>query len=419
MHEINQLIERGAQLRQLNRAKEAIVELQKALLIDPNSYDALDELFLCHFELHEDSRAEELVNLLISIAPDNSFPHYYKALVELRKKNYETAETSILQAIEIAPYIATFFGVLSAIFISQYEWKKALDYANQGLELDPENSTCLNYRTQCLTKLNRYDEVDDSIEDTLKSDPYDEYTHANIGWIQLEKNNNEQAQIHFAESLRINPNSSYARQGMIESIKAKNWFYRQFLNYQFFMSKHKKPARLAIIIALFVGYQYLDKLTNDLPILLPFYYLIGFMFYFTWISTPVSNLFFRFDTYGKIMLTTKEKRCSEIVGLGLLIGFIASSFALVTNYSMWWHLALVSFSIVVPLYHAIEYDYLKNKNYLALLFIVVLLLAGIHSLYYLFIKNSVMNTAHIYSYALVAYSWLFNLGIIKHDSDTE
>ncbi len=413
MYEVNKLLERGTQLRMLNRKREAITELQNALLFDPYNFDILNELFLCHFELSEDIRAEEIVNLLISISPNNSSCYYYKSLVELRKKNYQIAEESILRAIEISPYIAEFFGALAAIFICKYEWQKGLDYANKGLELDPESSICLNYRTQCLLKLKRINEVDDSINHTLKSDPNDDYTHANIGWIQLEKGSYEQAKIHFTESLRINPNSSYAREGMMESIKSKNWFYRKFMNYKLFMSSRKKSVQLLIILIVFIGYQYLNELTNQVPLLLPFYYIIGFIFYFTWISNPVSNLLLRFDYYGKIMLNSKEKKGSEVVGLGTLIGFIAGVLVIITNFSMWWHLSLVSFSLVVPLYHAIEYEYFKNKKIIPLVFIAILFFTAIHSLYYLFIENIVSDTVYAFNYIMIAYAWFFNFGIIK------
>jgi tetratricopeptide (TPR) repeat protein len=413
MYEIDKIIERGEQLRKLNRPQEAIIELQKALIVEPDNEEALNEIVLCFLELKDFKNAEESVNKLLTVIPDEAHPHYYKAFIQLQKDNYAKAEEHILEAISLNPYQSAFFGLLSGIYIERTDWKKALEYANQGLAIDPEDSTCLNYRTMCLTKLDRHDEIGDSIDDALKSNPYDAHTHANVGWTKLEINENEQAKAHFAEALRINPNFEYARLGMVEAIKAKNPLYRLFLKYQFFMSKYSASGQMAIIVGLAIGRNFIRSMSTSFPILLPVFYFLGFLFFLTWVMKPFGDIFLRLDNYGKLVLSEKEKRSSEIVGVGILIGIFSAICYLSTDYAMWFTSLIVSFGIIIPLSDAVEYDFFRNKNYLPAILIIFLIICGAISLYSVFIQNEESQTIVYFTYGIVAYMWLLNLGIIK------
>ncbi len=413
MYEIEKIIERGEQLRKLNRPQEAIAELQKALIVEPDNEDALSEIVLCFLELKDYKNAEEYVNKLLTVIPDEAHPHYYKAFIQLQKNNYAKAEEHIRDAISLNPYQSAFFGLLSGIYIERTEWKKALEYANQGLAIDPEDSTCLNYRTMCLTKLDRHNEIEDSIEDALKNNPYDAYTHANVGWTKLETNDNEQAKVHFAEALRINPNLEYARLGMVEAIKAKNPLYRLFLKYQFFMSKYSTSGQVAIMIAFIVGRNFIGNLSDTYPLLKPVFYALIFLGLLTLIMKPFGDIFLRLDSYGKMVLSDKEKRRSEIVGVGILICVISAICYLSTDYMMWFTSMIVSFGIIIPLSDAVENDFFGTKNYLPAILTLFIIICGAISLFSIFVQNIDSQTFIYFTYGVVVYIWLLNLGIIK------
>ena len=85
--------------------------------------------------------------------------YYYRAVFLNTIEKTSESETMIRKAIELEPWDADFFGFLSALYIDEKKWEIALEYANEGLNADPENTACLNYRTICLTKLNRTEAV--------------------------------------------------------------------------------------------------------------------------------------------------------------------------------------------------------------------------------------------------------------------
>jgi tetratricopeptide (TPR) repeat protein len=416
MYETDKLIERGEQLRRLNRPQEAINELQKALIAEPESEEALNQLVLCYLDLNDYKSAEQHLNKLLTVVPDEAHPYYYKAFIELQRDEYAKAENHILEAISINPYESAFFGLLSSIYIQRGDWKKALQYANEGLAIDPENTSCLNHRTTCLTKLDRYDEVGDSIEEALTVNPYNAYTHANVGWTKLNLGDNIEAKNHFGEALRIDPNFEYARLGMIEAIKSKNPLYRLYLNYVFFMSKYSSSGQMAIIIIASIGRNFIKTLAKTFPILLPVFYLLGFLFYLTWIIQPLGNVFLRLDSYGKLMLTDNEKRSAEVVGVGVLLGVIFGIFYLITGSEIGFVVALISLGIIIPISDAIEYEYINNKKYLALLLVGFLFFCISDVIFSVFVNQTHSDMIWFFVLGIVAYMWLINLGIIKKES---
>src|SRR3712207_7475219 len=53
--------------------------------------------------------------------------------------------------------------------------------------------------------------------------------HANRGWQEAHRGNYEQAMAHFREALRIDASLEWAREGVVEVLKARNPVYRVML----------------------------------------------------------------------------------------------------------------------------------------------------------------------------------------------
>ena len=56
-------------------------------------------------------------------------------------------------------------------------------------------------------------------------------TQAQAGWVALETNRPKEALHHFREALRLNPDSDFAREGLVEALKARYWVYRTFMRF--------------------------------------------------------------------------------------------------------------------------------------------------------------------------------------------
>ena len=209
-------------------------------------------------------------------------------------------------------------------------WADALTQIDQGLALAPAHVQLLNLRAQVLLKLNRKAEARQSLDYALQEAPDNSYSHANMGWAAVEQDRYPDAVKHFQEALRLDPTNDFARNGLKEAIKAKNYLYRGVLKYFLWLGKLQERGRWAFIIGLYLIYRLALYLADTYPslsyILYPVVAIYVLFAFSSWIAAPVSNLFLRLHPLGKHALDADEKRASAITGL-LLLGSILSLIA--------------------------------------------------------------------------------------------
>jgi tetratricopeptide (TPR) repeat protein len=143
--------------------------------------------------------------------------------------------------------------------------------------------------------------------------PENHETHANQGWVYLEQNEHKLALQHFQEALRLNPTSEFAREGLVEALKARYWIYRAFLQFSFKVTSISGGARWGLYIGMII-------LVRVMPLLLPFYLMLVF---FTWFSDLIFNTLLRFNRYGRQALNQEEINGSNVF-LILFLGGISA-----------------------------------------------------------------------------------------------
>lgn len=403
-------LERGRKLLELRRIKEASAELKKAFSIHSEDVETLYLLSVCAVNEDNKEEAKLFCEKLLAVAPNLALSHYMNAQKELLFKNDKAAELSIREAIQIDPSDADFWSILSSIYISRKEWQLALDYANNGLNFDPEHSNCLNHRALCLTKLDQKDALHLTIEDALLNNPHDSYTHSNVGWSKLELGDHKAARTHFVEALRLNPNSEHARLGLLESVKAKNPLYRIFLSYYFFISKYQTTMQYGILIAFFLGGRFLNAVSESFPALSILYYLFLAFVFLTWVISPIINLTLLFDPMGKHVLNREEKRGAFVAALTLIPALLCFVFAILqaeenNTQTLAFSNALIFFGLGVVGTRYFQYDEYEINQKIKI-FTTVFTLMGVISLVQINFLQASSIIFTIFVYALVAYTWV-------------
>ncbi len=293
----------------------------------------------------------------IGLNPNHPFNYYVQALVLLDMERTNDAMSAVREAIRLDPENAQYHAVVGRIHVRKKAWKKALAAAEEGLRFDPENVQCINLRGLALVNLGRKDEAGQSIAAALARDPENALTHANQGWALLHRGDHEPALTHFREALRLNPMLDWARDGIVEALKARNPIYRLMLRYFLWMSRLTTEEQWGFVAITSGVRRALRVIARQVPILyiivLPLFLLYFLFAVLTWTARPLFALLLRFDRFGRLALSREEIIASNWVGaclltsvaslvLGLVLGLMYQNAAFLV-------LALVALAMIVPI----------------------------------------------------------------------
>lgn len=344
---------RAYALYEQSRFDMAVNELRLGLSEDPDDPMAHSLLALCLSAQEKFEEATREAQEAVHHAPDAAGPHSALARVYYDRNRTTEALAAIEESIRLDPEDEDSFALLGAIYFDQRRWQPALEAAERGLEVESEHVGCTNLRAMALIKLGRRTEAGATIDSALARNPEDAVTHANQGWRLLEQGRREKAMEHFKEALRLEPNNEWARQGIVEALKARHFIYGVMLRYFLWMNKLNRKLQWVLIISLWLGYRLLFSLSERVPALAPFIWplliaYIAFVF-LSWTSSPLFNLLLRLNRYGRLALSRDQRVSSNWVGLALLGALASVAAYAITGHSTALFGALAFGLMVIPI----------------------------------------------------------------------
>lgn len=405
-------------LIQQRRYDDAEKSLKDLLTADSSNTIALSLLSEVYLQTEKNEEALSLIQQAISHEPDNPDLFYTKARIELNNENYDRAENNIDAAIQLYSLDADYHAFYAHIKLLRKKYQQALDMANHALELDAENLLALNTRSTALLKLNKKEESFNTIQGALREDPNNSYTHSNYGWGLLEKGDHKKALEHFKEALKNDPNSAHAQAGMIEALKATNIVYRLFLKYAFFMSNLTAKYQWVVIIGFYFAFKVLRNVAENSdtlrPYLTPVVILIAVIAFSTWIIEPISNLFLRFNKYGRFLLSNKEKMSSDFVTASLAVCILGLTMYFIEKDVEYLMIAAFGFAMMVPcslVFAPSKYKYTFG------IYAAIMAITGLSAILIAFAGGDFFNALSIIFIAgFIAFQWLANFFIIKESN---
>jgi len=348
---MNANLERGLLLYQQSRHEMAEAELRQALASEPHdSYaHALLALCLAHRDKFQDATAD--AQQAIHLQPDFAFAHYAHASVLLDRNRVDEALPAIQEAIRLDPEDADYYSMLASIHSSERRWRDALSAAEQGLQFDSEHVGCTNLRAIAMVKLGRKAEAGTTIDAALARNPDSAVTHANQGWTLLEKGEPKKALEHFRESLRLDPENEWARQGIVEALKARNVVYALMLKYFLWMSRFSTRSQWLIILGAYVGNRMLGVLASSSPALAPWVLPLRILYVafalMTWLASPFFNLLLRMNRFGRLVLSRQQTIASTWFGFFLSAALIALAGSILFGFNSPWFMATIVFGFLL------------------------------------------------------------------------
>lgn len=346
-------IEKAQLLIGQQRCELALKELNQELLSDPDNPYVYALQAVCLRQLNRNKDALEAARRAVQLGPDFAFAHYVLSGVYDQDNRFKEAELSIREAIRLDPEDADYYARLSSIQMQQRRWEEALRAAEQALELEPTNSDGLNLRSMALSNLNRRDEAAAATEGALATNPEDAKAHASRGWQYLREGNIDSAMTHFKEALRLDSSQEWAREGVVEALKARNPVYRVMLAYFLWTSRLEPKALWGLIIGGYVASRVLREFAKANPQWAPYIWpVLGLYFAFvlmTWIADPLFNLLLRTNPLGRILLTRQQVTAANWFGGTLLLALISLAAWLIFRIEVLLLLAIVAGLMVIPI----------------------------------------------------------------------
>jgi tetratricopeptide (TPR) repeat protein len=351
---VNANLQRALLLFGQSRYEMADAELRQSLANDPDDAYAHALLGLCLGKQKQFKPATEQAEQAVHLAPDFAFAHYALADILHDRDRNEEALAAINEALRLDSSEADYFALLSAIRISEKHWTESLEAAERGLQLDSEHIGCTNLRAIALVKLGRKAEAGQTIGAALAKNPDNAVTHANQGWTLLEQSQPKKALEHFREALRLDPENEWARAGIVEALKARNFVYAIMLRYFLWMSRLSSRAQWAIILGGYFGNQLLGGVAKSNPELAPWVLPLRILYVafalLTWTADPLFNLLLRLNRFGRLVLTREQIVSTNWIGSCLLLALLALAAFLLSDFSAPFLLAAAVFGfLVLPL----------------------------------------------------------------------
>ena len=307
-------------------------ELRQFLSVTPGNAFALALLAISLAELKRRDEAETAAREAIGQEPDLAFAHYALARVLTGRNRFDDAFAAINEAVRLEPGSAAYYGTLAAIELNKERWQAALEAAETGLQLDPEHVHCNNLRAVALVKLGRKSEAGATLDSTLAREPENSFSHANKGWTLLEQGRRKEALAHFQESLRLEPGNEWARDGLVQALKAGNPVYAVVLKYFLWMAKLPVRARWGVVLAGYFGNRMLATLARSNPEWAPWIAPVRALYItfalLTWLAAPVFNLFLFVHPLGRHALRPERRRQALLVGVCLATALLLAVGAL-------------------------------------------------------------------------------------------
>ncbi|MEJ0089755.1 MAG: tetratricopeptide repeat protein [Limisphaerales bacterium] len=415
---MNQNLERALLLYQQKRHDLAENELRQALAADPHDAYGHALLGLCLAKRESFQDAAEETRQAIHLAPDFPFAHYAHASVMDARNRFPEALAAINEAIRLDPENADQYALLASIHFQESRWRDALNAAEQGLQFDPEHVGCTNVRAMAMVKLGRKAEAGRTIDAALARNPDNAFTHANQGWTLLHQGEAKKAAEHFREALRLDPQNEWARQGIIEALKARNIIYALMLKYFLWMSKFSTRGQWLILIGGYFGNQMLGSLSRSNPELAPWVLPLRILYtvfaLMTWLAYPFFNLLLRLNKFGRLVLSREQTIASNVFGLCLLIALAGLAGCFVKGFdSPWIVVAMIFGFLLIPVSAVFKCQEGWPRTTMAALTIVLLLL-GIFSIWADFSPRHDGGDAYVlFLLGIVASMWIANFLISR------
>jgi tetratricopeptide (TPR) repeat protein len=183
--------------------------LNRALLIMPDSAEALEALGRAYFEQRRTLDAIQVLVKARKLAPQNTQVIFLLARVSMLESYDEDAIPLLEEGIKIAPRNPELHAALGECYFQTGKTDKGLAEFEALRQIDP-TARPYGFLSFCYRYLGRFDEAKRTSLEGLKIDPHNLACLFNLGAVLNEQGNAAEAEKYLTEVLKIDPNYDQA-----------------------------------------------------------------------------------------------------------------------------------------------------------------------------------------------------------------
>ena len=329
-------LSRGNLLLQQNRYEEAEVYFKQAIAAEPGNALAYAELATALVE--QEGRKKdglEAIDRAIQLEPEVDFFHARRSLILSRLNRDKEALAAADTAIGLDPDHSLNYAVKGQALAGLQRWADAEEQCRKALSLDADDGFASNLLANVLRLQGKQGESQVAAEKLLADDPEDPYAHFNAGWAALQRHDHQEAEKHFREALRLDPDFDPARAGLLESFKARSFFYRTYLRYGFFMQRFTGGMQWAIIIGILIAYNFGRRLLSAIHPLAGLALVVLYLGFVLWVflAPGIGNFLVLLDRSARHALKRGEAWQGIFAGGLFFVGLLILAVSAATSYS--------------------------------------------------------------------------------------
>lgn len=315
----------GVLLQEQGRIEEAEACFRSVLSREPENDFVHNRLALCLLDQEgKKSLALDSINEAVRIRPEDPFHHGIKSLILAEMRKGRDAVAAADTAISLDPENSFSLAAKANAYCAMDRWSDGEEWSRRALVADSDNTMAANLLTLTLRMQGKSDQNEAAVDQLLAANPESDIAHINAGWTALHRGDHRKAEEHFREALRLDPDCDHARDGLVESFRARSPLYRAYLSYCFFMQRFTGGKQWMIIIGIYLVYRFASQALKQVhPLLaagLAFLWL-GLVMW-VWLAPGIGNLLILLDRNARLALQRSEKMQGIAVGGGLVFGLI-------------------------------------------------------------------------------------------------
>jgi protein O-mannosyl-transferase len=195
----------GGVFMRANRADLAVPQFQRALDINSEDTEAMNELGVAVMQQGQTEQALALFARALEIAPNKAETHINLGVALLQKGQPEKAANHFQHAAQIEPRNAQARKDLATAYSQEGQWNDAVAQYQRAVEIEPGNTETLFGLGSVLTRAGRQDEAMAQFRRILEIDDDHSGAHFNLALGLLSEGKADDAIAHLKRALEIDP----------------------------------------------------------------------------------------------------------------------------------------------------------------------------------------------------------------------